>query len=443
MSSRRALGITSLAFALALGAPGKAAADPKRAVPDYDGRGNADAHRAHPVAWIPRVALFPLRVVHDYVIRKPLGALVKTAERKHWISKLHDAFTFGPGARDFIVPTVLYEFGFKPSVGALLGLRDFVAAGNQLGIHGATWGPSWLAGTLVDRYTPPHSRTTFGLFAQAVHRPDFVFVAIGPNGTSDLKSRYGRRRFDGNLTVTRAFGTLSAVTLTAGAQHTSFHEGGCCTDPSLDDQIEAGLTMAPPGYRTTYNDAYQRLDLGLDSRSPLPAPGSGAYLHVHGQTAFDPGHDRSWVDYGGDVGAAVDLDGLQRVVHLDVAVDFVDPIHGTVPFDQLAVLGGDTMPGFLDGWLRGRSTATAQLAYTWPIWMWVDGELRFTTGNAFDPHLGQLNPSHLRFSGEIGMTSDGNRDRGFELVFGVGTEMVEQGAGIDSVRIALRSRVGL
>ena len=443
MLPRRVLAISSVALALGAASLHDAAAEPKRPVPDYDGLGNRDAHPSHPVLWIPRVVLFPLRIVHDYLIRKPLGALVKTAERKHWISKLHDAFTFGPNAKDFIVPTVLYEFGFKPSVGVLLGLRDFGADGNAVSLHGATWGPSWLGATLVDRYTKPGSRTTVGLFAQAVRRPDFVFVAIGPDGHNDLESRFGRTRFDGNLSLTRAFGTLSYAALTAGAQRTSFHEGGCCTDPSLDDQIAAGIQTAPPGYGVTYSDAYQRLDLALDSRSPLPAPGSGAYVHAHGQTAFDPGHDRSWVDYGGDVGAAVDLDGFQRVVRLGVAVDFVDPIKGDVPFDQLAMPGGDMMPGFRDGWLLGRSIAAAQIAYTWPIWMWVDGELRFTTGNAFGEHLDTLAPSKFRFSGEIGMTSNGTRNRGFELIFGLGTETVEQGGSIDSVRIALRTRVGL
>ena len=49
-------------------------ADPKREVPDYDGRGNVDA-KADRWLWIPRIALLPLYVVNESLLRRPVGTL--------------------------------------------------------------------------------------------------------------------------------------------------------------------------------------------------------------------------------------------------------------------------------------------------------------------------------------------------------------------------------
>src|SRR5215471_10789725 len=66
--------LTSL-LAIAVAA-GTSHAEPKRDVPDYDGRGNPDADAGSWALWIPRVVLSPLYVVNEYVLRRPVGALV-------------------------------------------------------------------------------------------------------------------------------------------------------------------------------------------------------------------------------------------------------------------------------------------------------------------------------------------------------------------------------
>ena len=98
--------------------------------------------------------------------------------------------------------------------------------------------------------------------------------------------------------------------------------------------------------------------------------------------------------------------------------------------------------GFVAGWMTGRSTFASQVAYTWPVWVWLDGQLRFSTGNAFGARLDGLAANKLRLSGDIGVTSVGKRDQGFELLFGLGTETLEQGANITSVRLSIGSRTG-
>jgi hypothetical protein len=100
------------------------------------------------------------------------------------------------------------------------------------------------------------------------------------------------------------------------------------------------------------------------------------------------------------------------------------------------------MPGFITGWMTGLSTAAAQIGYTWPVWMWLDGQTRITIGNAFGEHLGGLSAQKLRFSYDIGFTTSTARDQGFEVLFGLGTETLQQGADITSVRVTFGSRKG-
>src|SRR5690349_5664650 len=82
-----------------------AESSPRRAMPDYDGRGNFEADADHAALWIPRVVLGPLYVVHQYVLRKPIGALVTIAERDRWINTISQLFTFGPDQQFMLIPT--------------------------------------------------------------------------------------------------------------------------------------------------------------------------------------------------------------------------------------------------------------------------------------------------------------------------------------------------
>ncbi len=67
-------------------------AAPKRKRQDYYG---APPPSSRPLLWIPRVLLFPPWLVSEYVLRKPMGALVRTAEREEWVPRLEELFTFG------------------------------------------------------------------------------------------------------------------------------------------------------------------------------------------------------------------------------------------------------------------------------------------------------------------------------------------------------------
>jgi hypothetical protein len=235
------------------------------------------------------------------------------------------------------------------------------------------------------------------------------------------------------------------VAFTVGARSSELRSGGCCDDPTLSDLIASGATTMPPGYDPSHLTIYERASLRLDSRGARPAPGTGAYLALEAEDHFDVRTSDAWLRYGGEVGVAIDLRRRQRNLKLLVATILVDPIRAgsDVPFYELAQLGGDdTMSGFLRGWMNGRSVVTGGVAYTWPVWTWLDGQVRVSLGNAFGEHLSGFAFEKLRLSVDVGVTTVFARDTGLQLIVGAGTETFEQGARITSVRLSIGTRRG-
>src|SRR5215470_800720 len=66
----------------------------KRPVPDYDGRGDEPTTAGDVLLYVPRIVLFPLYLVSEYGVRRPMEWLVINAERGQWPSLILDFFTF-------------------------------------------------------------------------------------------------------------------------------------------------------------------------------------------------------------------------------------------------------------------------------------------------------------------------------------------------------------
>ena len=418
-------------------------ASPKRVKPDYDGRGNADAKPGMWVLWIPRVMLSPLYLVNEYVMRRPLGALVKRAERRRWVNDATALFKFGKGGNSVTAPTALFDLGLLPRVGIYFASNDRFAEGNEIAVQAATWGPRLNSVTVRDRYTWKSTGTSLAVRGDFLRETDLLYFGTGPDVTESTRSRYGLQRFDGGLVFQQPVSAEGSVTLATGVRAVGYRAGACCGDPSLDTRIMATELASPPGYGTSYDALYQRLEVMLDTRDPRAAPGSGAFLEMHTETSFDVKNDRSWLELGGVAGFAIDLNRRHRTISVQAGVEYVDPIRGgTVPFNELSSPSPSQMPGFVQGWMIGRSTFAAQVGYTWPIYAGLDAQTHVSTGNAFGGHLAGLAADKLRLSWDVGVTTTGKRDQGFELLFGLGSTTFEQGTDITSVRVSFGSRRG-
>jgi hypothetical protein len=437
----------TLAALLALGDVCRA--DAKRDVPDYDGRGNPDTDADSWALWLPRVLLFPLYATNEYLMRRPLGAAFVRVERDRWTDAVAEVFRFGEGGKSTLVPMAAFDLGLRPSVGAYIARDDLLARGNRVAIRASTWGSRWIDVAAADRYAIDRADRV-ELRGELERAEDELFVGLGPDATDATRSRYGLARIDGELGFRRQLSDTAWLDAGSGLRHTEFLDGACCGDPSLDARTARSELMAPPGYREPFTAGFARIELGLDTRRPRPEPSRGGFARIHARPSVAAGGGGSWIAYGGVVGGALDLTGHRRTLTAELALDFVDPMSrgpmsGGVPFTEYPVLGGDAMAGFVAGWLTGRSTAAAQLAYRWPIWLGLDARTRLALGNAFGDHLAGLASRALRLSGDVGLTTGTDRDRnpGFELLLGVGTETFEQGGHVTSVRIAIGSRQDL
>jgi hypothetical protein len=417
----------------------------ERELPDYDGRGGPATTPGDVLLWVPRVILFPPYVVAEFVIRRPLGWLIAGAERAGLPAWLYNFFTFDDH-RAGVVPTVLLDFDFYPSVGLYGFYNDVGFTGHDLRLRAAFGGGEWLAASFSDRIAfDAEGRDRSRLDVRGERRPDFTYFGLGPDTRQSALARYGRDLREVTLSFDKGWWRASSLHVEAGLRDVTFREGGYGDDPTLDDSIADGELPPPPGYAEGYTILYSRLAVAVDNRSPRPASAQGWRLEAYGAPATDFAQDASFIGYGAAGGVAVDLNQRNRILSLGAGVRFVDPIDDAViPFTELVTLGGASNPmrGLYPGRLYDRSAAVAGLGYRWPIWIWLDGALRMEVGNVFGAHLDGFRLERLRWSGALGVESVGTPDNSFELMIGAGSETFESGGKIDSFRFVFGTTSG-
>jgi hypothetical protein len=425
-----------------------AESQPARPMPDYDGRGGKGQPTTpgRGALWVPRVVLFPVYLVTEYVVRRPLGYLITAAERAELPSALYDIFAFGPDHKAGVVPIAFVDFGFYPSVGLYAFWDDAGFKGHDLRMRASTAGSRWLSVAASERFQLTRG-TSLSLNGSWTHRPDYAYYGIGPDTLEANRSRYGADTADAHVTLRAGFWRSSSIETNVGFRAASFYPGSFGDDPSLTQQVERGVFPLPDGYADGYRAGVHRTMLTLDTRPEQDSRESGGRFVLRGEQGVDPTQSRAagWVRYGVSLGGFLDLgDHGGRIVSLSVAAEMADPLGGQpVPFNELTTVGGnEQMPGFRAGRLHGRSGAVATLRYSWPIWMWLDGSLQAAVGNVFGEHLAGISLAQSRFSGAIGMESRGSRDSVFQLLVGFGSETFSSGADLNSIRVVAGARSG-
>lgn len=408
-----------------------------RPVPDYDNRGEAPTTAGDVALWVPRLLVSPLYLVSEFVVRRPLGALVTTAELNDWPAILVDFFTFGPDRHAGIVPIGLIDFGFRPSIGLYFWWDDFLFEGNELRIRGSYGGQGWRTASLRDRIELQEDRTWLSLEVLFEQRPDWVFYGLGPESPNALQSRFEKIEIGGSALFESHVWRSSTAIWEIGVTDVRFGDASCCDDPSVARRVDQGdFPALPPGW-SGYTKGFNRLELALDTRLERPAPGDGVRVEVEGEHGFDLDDPvaRRWLKYGGNVSGFWDPSGDNRVVSLTLTALFADPLgSASVPFTEQVQLGGlEHMRGYLDGRLVDRSAAVAALEYQWPIWVWLDGRVHAAVGNVFGEHLDGFDPSLLRLSFGIGFETMDSRDNSFGLILAAGSEPFDR-FEISSVR---------
>jgi hypothetical protein len=409
----------------------------KRPVPDYDGRGEKPATTGDRLLWIPRILLAPLYFFTEYLVRRPIGAIVTAIERDKLAQRVIYIGTIGPKSNLGFFPSFYFDYGRVPSVGLYVWWDHVGLPRNYVRGYVATWGEPLLTATVADRYELDHAGTAASLRVSYTHRNDNLFYGLGPDTTSRTESRYESNTFEGGTVFEHRH--LVAHT---GFRDVRYGNDTCCGTPRLADVVKSGRLAPPPRFADgSYTALFQSATFAVDTRHELHE--SGARVSVTGAPSFDvsqhPGN--SWVRYQASALGAWDMTGTSRTLSLGLNAMFVDPIQGGaagIPFTELVTLGGTgPMRGYLPGRLIGRSAAVAALNYEWPVWSFIDGTIETSVGNVFDAGLKGFSADKLRLSTVFGIRSNASRDHVFELLSGFGTETFEHGARVTSFRLAV------
>lgn len=428
-------------------APPSTAFPPKRAVPDYDGRGPEPTTAGDVLLWIPRILVAPFYLFSEFIVRRPIVALITGIEYDRIAQKAFYLFSFAGKQKVGIVPTAFLDFGFLPSVGFYFFWDDAFHPKNHVRVTFGTWGLDWLNVAVTDRWDlSEHS--TASLRASFAKRSDRLYYGLGPDTPNSNESRYASTILDAGPLFELALTPGARLRTTAGVRKGIFGRDTCCGSPSTFDRVARGELEAPPRYFDGYTMGYQSAEVIFDSRNKKANSLTGLRLASRAQPAFDlsyrPGN--SWINYEATAGGFWDVTGSSRVLSLTVATLFSDPLKGSgsdIPFNEQVVFGGDgLMRGYLAGRLIGRSGAVATLNYEYPVWAFLNGTLQVSAGNVFGAGLAGLEPKKLRLSTGFGVRTNSSPDNQFELLMGFGTETFENGAAISSIRLALGATRG-
>jgi hypothetical protein len=360
---------------------------------------------------------------------------------------MYNFFTFGPDHKAGFAPIVLIDFGFLPSAGIYFFWDDALIKGQDLSIHGSTWGTDWISGSFRDRYRwNTHEAFTFR--ALGYTRPDAAYSGTGPRSTDSDRTRYGVTKFETSVLYENKPSQKSVFEAGFAVRSLSFRDSHWGDDPSVSEGVAAGRFAKPEAFDSGYTAGESRTRLAVDSRGDGPnAPRSGLHLEMEGAVGEAPGGSTAqygWARYDAIARAMYDVNGHDRVLSLSTGAFFADPLGSAkVPFTELVTLGGlGPMSGFQPGRLYGRSATVTTLQYAWPVWMWLHGTVQLAVGNTFGPHLDDIKPSLLRYSAALGISQIGDTDNPLQVLFGIGSETFEHGGQPDSFRLMVGTTHG-
>jgi hypothetical protein len=368
-----------------------------------DGRPPAPPTAREGLAWIPRLVLMPAHITTEYLLRRPIVAFVRWGDEHFLWKRIYDTFTWN-GGRAGVYPIGNVDLGLNMSGGVAFFWHGFGAADNSVNAS-ASAGHDLLVASARDRFHLFRDRSgVLIVHGEYTQRPDGLFYGLGPDTRTEDKTGFSYWVTGAGAGIDGSLGGFSHALVQVDYRRARFDGSRTSVPaPHIDERFGgAGQPALPPGL-SGYQIVEPLVLLVLDSRNPRPewATGTGVRFEWHGAYGIDPGNSATqFVSTGGRAAAFYDFTGAHHVVALDFAANFAQKLSSNeIPFSELPMLGGtDWMRGFLNGRLRGPSTATAALEYRYPCWIFLDAELFTEVGNAFGERLEGFAPERLFLS---------------------------------------------
>ncbi len=417
--------------------PEPEALPPRREVPNYDGREDAPTTPGQKLAWIPRILFYPVHLVTEYVIRWPLGRLFTVAEQEEIPERLIDAFRFGPRDNILLAPIFTFDFGLRSNIGVIFRVRDLGVPGYGVSAGFSFGGPDFLLGKLGTSYSAPDDSWSLGLSLRAGRRRDGLFFGIGQEANRAARSRFNFVTYDATLNYRHRFLRRSSASVAVGYRRRTFGEDISKGNTSVPQVLADGnISALPYGYENGYDALYGSVDLVFDSRPDRPAPGHGVRFHGRLLVGTDPSESDTWLIYSGALSGFVDMSGAQHVLEASINLASAEALKGEIPFRELPVASGSgPMSGFVSTLLTGESFAAFTLRYSWPVWIFIDGEIHASLGNVFGPDFAGFAAEDLRISFGAGLAMVNRRETRFQIMAGFGTDTLANGPDPQAARI--------
>lgn len=444
-----------------------AAGEPRPPV-NYDGREARAATAGEILIWVPRIVLYPVHLVMNYLVRVPIVWTVTRLEEYYVFKRIERFLSFRDG-KSIIFPTFFGDFGLRPGAGLTNNNTDLFFKGNDLSLSFGYGGKHFINASVTNNTKVLSDNSgRLRLFGNFIRRSDQPFYGEGPFTSTDNRYNYEVRRLEAGWELRAVLEDLSWISFGQTLRDVSFDNDGInqnigaldtaanraplnCGDDDYSSRPRDGTNVpyAPCGYTDGggYRLLESRLEAKIDTRDPDTEyrGGTGMLFEAFGSFEFDPTNlSRSFVRFGGEVGGFWDVSGAGHTLALRVYGEFTErtgSVDDPIPFTELPALGGmETMRGFLQRRFVGDSAFMATVSYRYPIWSLLDAELFAGVGNVFDGYYSGWSFERQTLSSGISLRTSFTRDSSLQILFAVGTNRFEESENdnfkVDSVRFA-------
>lgn len=155
--------------------------------------------------------LYPVHLMTEYVLRRPLVGFVTWIEKNDIIARAVNVVSFGTRGRVGLIPTARFDFGLRPSVGLYLWANNVPTEHDRFSLHFAWGGERWWRLSIRETvpFTSPFARDEDGdVRIHAIYdaRPDHLLWLPTDDGTTTAS--YYAREFGAGAELELPFGTF-------------------------------------------------------------------------------------------------------------------------------------------------------------------------------------------------------------------------------------------
>ena len=405
--------------------------DQQRPLPDYDNRADEGADVGDGLLWVPRVVFFPVRVVTEYVIRRPLVWTITRMEEHYVIERFIDALTFGDIA---IFPRFFLDFGVRPSAGLSVLWDNFIVDDNKLELGFGFGGVDWISATLDDTFMALHDDSmelNFG--GSFLQRPDFVFYGVGADTRNDQERQYFTRTGEGHFGMRAFLSGLNRVNFGLRFQSTEFDLGrGDDTTVKPEQALDENGDPSEVFDFEDYLWLEAKLGFEADTRDPDTEYSVGSGLRLEGFTSYalNPGDtDQQALRLGGEAAGFWDITGHGHTLALRGYTEVLLRVgsDAPLPITELISLGGEeVMRSALADRFLGESAFELSLDYRWPVWVLFDAVLYVNWGNAYEGLFEGFDAEQTFLGGGFGFRSTFSREFSLHALFGWTSDRLDE-----------------